>query len=77
MHTNPFSSTGYDLADLQRQIARKADDHEVHSLRSSLDRVERSSDMARDEQRREIDGLRARCERLEALVLELNHGVVF
>jgi len=74
MHTNPFTSAGYDFSDLQRQVNQKADCYEVHSLRSALDRVEHSVGMARDEQRREIDGLRARCERLEALVLELNPG---
>lgn len=72
MHSNPFSSVGYDLSDIHRQLNQKADQHEIHSLRSTLERIERSIDMARDEQRREIDSLRSRCERLETLVLELN-----
>lgn len=74
MHSNPFSSVGYDLADLRRQIDQKVEKYEIHSLQSSLDRIERSVDMARDEHRGELDRLRSRCERLEALVLELNPG---
>lgn len=64
MHSNPFSSTGYDISDLQRQVSQKADSYEVSALRSSLDRVEHSVDMGRDEHRREVDELRSRCERL-------------
>lgn len=74
MHTNPFTSTGYDLSDLQRQVSQKADHHEVLSLSGNVDRLERSVDAGRSEHRSEIDGLRARIERLEALVLELNPG---
>jgi len=65
MHSNPFTSTGYDISDLQRQVSQKADSYEISSLRSSLDRVEHSVDMGRDEHRREVDELRSRCERLE------------
>ena len=72
MHSNPFSSVGYDIADLRRQIDQKADKYEIHSLGSSLDRVERSVDMARDEHRREIDELRSRCERMEMLIAQMN-----
>ena len=71
MHTNPFSAVGYDLSDLRRQIAEKADNHEIHSLRGTLDRLERSVDMARNEHRSEIDGLCSRCEILEARLLAL------
>lgn len=65
MHSNPFSTVGHDLSELRRSIEQKADRHEVSSLHSNVDRLERSIDMARDEQRREIDGLRARVEELE------------
>lgn len=74
MHTNPFTAAGHDLSDLQRQVHQKADAHEVRSLASDVDRLERSVDAGRSEHRSEVDGLRARIERLEALVLELNPG---
>jgi len=70
MHTNPFSDVGYDLQDLRNQIRQKADTHEIHSLRSSVDSLERSNRSLSSE----VDGLRSRCERLEELVRELNPG---
>lgn len=76
MHQNPFTPAGYDHAHLERQIQQKADNYEVTSLRSTLDRLERSVDMAREEHRRELDGLRSRCEQLERLVQELNPGAL-
>lgn len=76
MHQNPFLPGGYDYSHLERQIQQKADQHEIYSLRSTVDRLERSIDMAREEHRAELDGLRARCERLEALVQELNPGAL-
>jgi hypothetical protein len=74
MHQNPFSPGGYDYSHLERQFQQKADEHEIIALRSTVDRLERSIDVAREEHRSELDGLRSRCERLEALVLELNPG---
>ncbi len=74
MHQNPFTPGGYDYSHLERQIHEKVDRHEIHSLSSTLDRLERSVDMAREEHRSELDRLRSRCDRLEALVLELNPG---
>lgn len=74
MHSNPFSAVGYDLSDLRRQVDQKVGKYEFHSLQSALDRVEHSVDMARNEHRREIDELRARCDRLSAIVQELNPG---
>lgn len=76
MHQNPFSPAGYDHSHLERQLQNKAGQYEVTALRSTLDRLERSIDMARQEHRAEIDGLRARCEQLEKLVLELNPGAL-
>ena len=70
MHTNPFTDVGYDLADIKRQVAQKADSNELHSLRSSMDSLERSLREACST----IDGLRSRCERLEEVVRELNPG---
>ena len=70
MHTNPFTDVGYDLADLKRQISQKVDNHELHSLRSHVDGLERSLWKARSE----INDLRSRCERLEEVVRELNPG---
>lgn len=67
MHTNPFSATGYDLADLRGKIERKADSHEITSLRSNVDSLERSL----REACAEIDGLRRRCEVLEESCAEL------
>lgn len=71
MHTNPFSPAGYDLADLRNRIERKADEHELATLRSAVDRLEHSL----RESRAETDGLRSRCERLEEAVRELNPGL--
>lgn len=61
MHTNPFSSTGYDLRDLECKIQQKADRHEIHSLRGEVDRLERSLHAADSTSA----GLRDQCERLE------------
>lgn len=61
MHTNPFTPAGYDLTDLRNRVDRKADEHELYSLRSDVARLER----AIGELRVENDGLRRRCERLE------------
>lgn len=76
MQQNPFSPAGYGHSHLERQLQNKADQYEVTAICSTLDRLERSIDMARQEHRAEIDGLRARCERLEELVLELNPGAL-
>jgi len=71
MHTNPFTDGGHDLSDLRRQIERKADEHELHSIRSDVARLER----ANGELRAEIDGLRGRCERMAEVIRELNPGL--
>lgn len=71
MHSNPFSDFGHDISSLQNDLRGKADNYEVHVLRGSLDRLERSVDMAREEHRSEINGLLARIEELEARVLNL------
>lgn len=71
MHTNPYSAVGYDILDIKRQIAGKVDSYEIHALRSTVDRLERSIDMARNEHRSEIDGLRSRIEAVEARLLAL------
>lgn len=71
MHTNPFSSAGYDFRDLENKIRDKADAHEVHSLRSDVARLERTN----GELRSEIDGLRTRCEHMAEVLRELNPGV--
>lgn len=71
MHQNPFTPGGYDYQNLERQLHDKADKHEIYSLRSSLDSLERTV--------RELssgnDELRRRCERLEETVRELNSEV--
>jgi len=61
MHSNPFSTVGYDLRNLECKIDRKADQYEIHTLRSNVDRLECSL----REARAETDGLRYRLERLE------------
>ena len=61
MHSNPFSSVGYDISELRRLIEQKADRHEIYPLTSAVDRLERSL----REIGSTIDGLRHRCERLE------------
>lgn len=61
MHSNPFSSTGYDIADLTRKMEQKVDKHELYSINSTLDRLE----SALREARSEINELRSRCEGLE------------
>lgn len=61
MHQNPFTPGGYDYSNLERQLHQKADNHELHSLRRALDRLESSV----RELSAENDGLRHRCERLE------------
>lgn len=71
MHTNPFTSTGYDLSDLQRKIDQKAGRNEIYSLRSALDRLESSV----RELRSENDSLRHRCERMAETLRELNPGL--
>lgn len=71
MHSNPFTDYGHDIRSLQNDIRQKADNYEVSSLRSTLDRLERSVDMGRDEHRREVDGLRARIEELEERLMQL------
>ena len=70
-HTNPFSPTGYDIQDLRSRIDRKADQHEISSLRSDVAALER----ANGEIRSEIDGLRTRCERMAEVLRELNPGI--
>ena len=70
MHTNPFTNVGYDLADIKRSISQKVDSHELSSLRSTVDSLERSL----REVRSENDGLRSRVDRLEEVVRELNPG---
>lgn len=49
-------------------ISAKADAHEVHALRSTVDRLEHSLREARTE----IDGLRGQCEELQTRVHTLN-----
>lgn len=61
MHTNPFTAAGYDLAELQRKIEQKADQHETNALSGDVARLERTI----GELRTEIDELRRRCEVLE------------
>ena len=61
MHQNPFTPGGYDYSHLERQLHDKADRHEIHSLRSTVDCLER----AVRELRSEIDGLRNRCEEMD------------
>jgi chromosome segregation ATPase len=70
MHTNPFTGTGYDLRALETKIDRKADQHEVASIRGDVGNLERSL----GEVRTERDELRNRVERLEEIVRELNPG---
>lgn len=72
MHTNPFTPAGYDLSELRSKVDQKADKHEIHSLRSDVASLERSN----GELRAEIDGLRARCERMAEVLRELNPGLV-
>jgi polyhydroxyalkanoate synthesis regulator phasin len=75
MHSNPFTDYGHDIRNLQSELQRKADNHEVSSLRGDLDRLERSVDMGRDEHRREVDGLRSRIEELEARLTQLEDAI--
>ena len=70
MHQNPFSAGGYDYQDLKRQLDHKADQHEIHTLRSNVDGLERANRSLSSE----IDALRRRCDRLEEIVRELNPG---
>lgn len=70
MHQNPFTPGGYDHSHLERQLHEKADRHEISSLRSSVDSLERTV----RELSAEIDGLRARCERMAESLRELNPG---
>jgi predicted RNase H-like nuclease (RuvC/YqgF family) len=67
MHQNPFTAGGYDYQDLARRIQQKADQHEIHSLRDDVDRLERSN----RELSSEVDSLRRRCERLEESCADL------
>jgi hypothetical protein len=71
MYTNPFSGVGYDLRSLESKIDRKADQHETASLRGDVADLER----ALRDARAESDELRARVERLEEAVRELNPGL--
>lgn len=71
MHTNPFTPAGYDLSELRSKIEQKADKHEIHSLRSDVDRLERTN----EERRSEIAELRARCERMAEVLREINPGL--
>ena len=71
MHQNRFSPGGHDYSHLERQLHEKADRHEIHSLRSNVDSLER----AMREACSALDGLRSRCEKLEEIVRELNPGV--
>lgn len=71
MHSHPFTDYGHDIRSLQSELQRKADSYDVSSLRSDLDRLERSVDMGRDEHRREVDGLRSRIDELEARLAQL------
>lgn len=68
MHSNPFSSTGYDLRDLENKIQQKADRHEIHSLRGEVDRLERSIHSADSTSA----GLRDRCDALEESIRRLS-----
>lgn len=67
MHTNPFTDVGYDLQALKNELQQKADKHEIHSLRSTLDRMEHSLREACSD----IASLRHRCEVLEESCQEL------
>lgn len=67
-HVNPFSDVGYEIADVRREVSRKADANEVHSVARNVDSLEHSL----REARAEIDGLRHRCEALEASFAEMN-----
>ena len=61
MHSNPFSAAGYDLRNRKSKIDKKAEQYEIHALRSSVDSLEHSL----REARAETDGLRYRVETLE------------
>ena len=64
MWTDPMSELGRVERSLQSEIRQKANSHEVHSLRSNVDGLERT---VRD-LRSEIDGLRSELAKLrEAL----------
>lgn len=70
-HTNPFSSVGYDLQSLKNEIGRKADSHEIASIRSDVNSAER-------DMRALTEAVHARCRRcdwLEQAVRELNPGL--
>ncbi len=41
MHSNPFSSVGHDLSEIMRRLNNKADQHEIHSLRSEVEQLQR------------------------------------
>ena len=71
MHTNPFSAAGFDLSELRNKIDQKVDQHEIHSLRGDVDRLERTN----GELRSQIDELRRRCERMAEVLRELNPGL--
>ncbi len=50
-----------DVQDIKNALHRKVDDHELHSAKSAVDRVEHTL----GEIRSEVDGLRSRLEVLE------------
>lgn len=61
MYQNPFTPGGYDYQYLKDQIQQKADQNEVHSLRSHVDSLE----CTMRELSSENSSLRSRIERLE------------
>ena len=51
----------YEIRDLRSEISRKADQHEIHSLRSTVDSLERTVSQLNTD----IDGLRHRLSEME------------
>ena len=56
---------GYNISELRQSIGRKADSHEVSTLRSDVSRLENTV----RELRAEADGLRARLQEVDAWIV--------
>ena len=65
------SQTESRISGIESELSRKAESHEISTLRSDVARLEHSLREASST----IDGLRSRCERLEEAVRELNPGL--
>lgn len=72
MFSHTFSQVGYDLRNLESKIDRKADQYEIHTLRSNVDSLEHFL----REARAETDGLRSRVETLEESLRLIEQALV-